>query len=75
MIDPKLYASAVLLAEQWWQQFFNGSPSPLSEALKPVSKLTPELSELHKLVTSNGDYGAVKKQRIEANESLARFES
>jgi hypothetical protein len=70
MIEPKLYASAVLQAELWWQQFFNGNPTPLSEALKPISDLTPEFSELHKLVTSKGEYSEVKRLRIEANRTL-----
>jgi hypothetical protein len=70
MIDPKKYASAVLLAELWWQQFFNGNPTPLAEALKPVSDLTPELAELHRLITSKGEYSDVKRQRIAANGAL-----
>ncbi|MFB6463052.1 hypothetical protein [Bradyrhizobium tunisiense] len=70
MIDPQKYASAVLLAEVWWQQFFNGNPTPIVEALKPVSDLTPELAELYRLVSSKGDYSQVKRQRIAANESL-----
>jgi hypothetical protein len=70
MVDPKLYASAVLLAELWWQQFFNGNPAPLAEALKPISDLTPQLSELYKLVTTKGEYSEVKRLRIEANKTL-----
>jgi hypothetical protein len=73
MIDPKLYAAAVLLADLWWQQHFNGNPSPLAEALKPVSELTPELSELYRLVTNGGDYSEVKRQRVEANKSLGNI--
>jgi len=70
MIDPRTYAIAVLLAEPWWQQFFNGNPRPLSDALKPVSEITPEVSELYKLIASKADYAAVKSLRIKANVSL-----
>jgi hypothetical protein len=70
MIEPKQYASAVLLAELWWQQFFNGNPTPLADALKPISELTPEFVELYRLVTSKGEYSEVKRQRITASESL-----
>lgn len=69
MIEPNKYASAVLLAELQWQQFFNGNPTPLGDALKPVADLTPELTELYRLVTNKGDYSDVKRQRIAANES------
>jgi hypothetical protein len=70
MIEPKQYASAVLLAELWWQQFFNGNPAPLADALKPISELTPEFVELYRLVTRKGEYSDVKRQRIAANDSL-----
>lgn len=76
MIEPKIYASAVLLAELWWQQYFNGNPTPLATALRPVSQLTPELSELYELVSRKGTYDEAKRLRIEANSSLgnpARF--
>lgn len=71
MVDPRKYASAVVLAELWWQQYFNGNPTPLAQALEPISTLTPEFQELYRLVTNKGEYSAVKQQRIKANESLS----
>lgn len=70
MIDPKVYASAVLQAEVWWQQFFNGNAKPLAEALEPVSQLTPELAKLCALVSNPGNYSEVKSHRVKAHASL-----